>query len=124
MPQHKLLILGLLAFVLAGCGSKDTITDPEYLTRVATASFGDGSPGGLPTPGGPPGTTGLYLDDGSILTFTAEASLLSIAAPLREAPQRFDVASLSRQGDRSHRYVPRAQRLIERRCPPKLRLVV
>ena len=43
MPQHKLLILGLLAFVLAGCGSKDTIPDPEPTDTVPgdTTDAGD-----------------------------------------------------------------------------------
>jgi peptidoglycan-associated lipoprotein len=42
MPQHKLLILGLLAFVLAGCGSKDTVPDPEPTDTVS----GDASDAG------------------------------------------------------------------------------
>jgi peptidoglycan-associated lipoprotein len=41
MPQHKLLILGLLAFVLAGCGSKDTIPDPDPTDTVPGDSSSD-----------------------------------------------------------------------------------
>jgi peptidoglycan-associated lipoprotein len=43
MPQQKLLILGLLAFVLAGCGSKDTIPDPDPTDTVPgdTSDAGD-----------------------------------------------------------------------------------
>ncbi|MGI9308480.1 MAG: peptidoglycan-associated lipoprotein Pal [Gammaproteobacteria bacterium] len=39
MPQHKLLLLGLLAFALAGCGSNDPIPDPE---PTETVPGGDG----------------------------------------------------------------------------------
>jgi peptidoglycan-associated lipoprotein len=43
MPQHKLIILGLAAFFLAGCGSKDTVPDPEPTDTVPgdTADSGD-----------------------------------------------------------------------------------
>lgn len=34
MPQHKLLVLGLMAFFLAGCGNSDTIPDPEPTDTV------------------------------------------------------------------------------------------
>ena len=49
MPQHKLLILGLLAFALAGCGSKDTIPDPDPTDTIPGDSSSD---------------TGDYGDDG------------------------------------------------------------
>ena len=29
MPQYKLVILGLAAFALAGCGGNDPVPDPE-----------------------------------------------------------------------------------------------
>ena len=43
MPQHKLVILGLLALFMAGCGSSDTIPDPDPTDTVAgdTSDAGD-----------------------------------------------------------------------------------
>jgi len=41
MSQQKVLILGLLSLVLAGCGSKDTIPDPD--PNAETAGGVDGS---------------------------------------------------------------------------------
>ena len=46
MPQHKLVLLGLAAFFLAGCGSKDTVPDPEPTDTVPgdvddSGDFGD-----------------------------------------------------------------------------------
>jgi peptidoglycan-associated lipoprotein len=49
MPQHKLLILGLLALILVGCGSKDTVPDPDPTDTV---------------PGGDSSDSGDYADDG------------------------------------------------------------
>ncbi len=51
MPQHKLVILGLAAFFLAGCGSKDTVPDPEPTDTVPgdtmdTDEYDDGLMGG------------------------------------------------------------------------------
>ncbi len=49
MPQHKLVILGLAAFFLAGCGSKDTVPDPEPTDTVPgdTTDSGDYGDDGL-----------------------------------------------------------------------------
>ncbi len=41
MPQQKLIILGLLAFFLAGCGSKDTIPDPDPNATIPGGDSGD-----------------------------------------------------------------------------------
>jgi peptidoglycan-associated lipoprotein len=41
MPQHKLVILGLLAVLMAGCGSKDTIPDPDPSETVPGGDIGD-----------------------------------------------------------------------------------
>ncbi len=51
MPQHKLVILGLAAFFLAGCGSKDTVPDPEPTDTVPgdttdSGDYDDGLMGG------------------------------------------------------------------------------
>ena len=41
MPQHKLVILGLMAFFLAAFGSKDTIPDPDPTDTVPGDSSSD-----------------------------------------------------------------------------------
>jgi peptidoglycan-associated lipoprotein len=49
MPQHKLVILGLLAIFLSACGSKDTIPDPDPTDTVPgdTSDAGDYGDDGL-----------------------------------------------------------------------------
>lgn len=49
MPQYKLVIFGLMAFFLAGCGSKDTVPDPDPTDSVAgdNSDFGDYGNDGL-----------------------------------------------------------------------------
>jgi peptidoglycan-associated lipoprotein len=49
MSQHKLVVLGLAAFFLAGCGSKDTVPDPEPTDTVPgdTTDSGDYGDDGL-----------------------------------------------------------------------------
>lgn len=41
MPQHKLVTLGLLAILMAGCGSKDTIPDPDPSETVPGGDSAD-----------------------------------------------------------------------------------
>jgi peptidoglycan-associated lipoprotein len=40
MPQYKLVILGLAAFALAGCGGNDPVPDPEPTETVGGADDG------------------------------------------------------------------------------------
>ena len=40
MPQYKLIFIGLLAFVLAGCGSQDPIPDPDPSETTVDGSDG------------------------------------------------------------------------------------
>ena len=51
MSQQNVLILGLLSLVLAGCGSKDTIPDPDVSETAGDNDSGMtddyGSSGGL-----------------------------------------------------------------------------
>ena len=51
MSQQNLVVLGLLSLVLAGCGSKDTIPDPDAMESVGSDDSGMtddyGSGGGL-----------------------------------------------------------------------------
>lgn len=51
MPQYKLVVLGLAAFALAGCGGNDPVPDPEPNETAGSAEGADtgeyGSGGGL-----------------------------------------------------------------------------
>lgn len=41
MSQHKLVLLGLTAFFLAACGSKDTVPDPEPTDTIPGGDSGE-----------------------------------------------------------------------------------
>jgi peptidoglycan-associated lipoprotein len=78
MPQHKLLILGLLAFVLAGCGSKDTIPDPDPTDTVPGDSSDAGDYGDDGLMGGEEVIYDQAVDDevGNVVYFDYDSSEL------------------------------------------------
>jgi peptidoglycan-associated lipoprotein len=79
MPQHKLLILSLLAFFLAGCGSKDTIPDPDPTDTVPgdTSDSGDyGDDGLMPGENVPYDSEPTASEMGNIIYFEYDSSEL------------------------------------------------
>ena len=65
MPQYKLVILGLAAFALAGCGGNDPVPDPEP-TETAGGAGDDASTGGYGNEG---------LNDGEFVDYEAAEEL-------------------------------------------------